>query len=129
MKFSLGRARFKEGEVGASLAVVEAQRVNLRREIDRAFRRGAAAALNSTLNVATGTYSAGGENLSHADSLKLIQQGLIEDTSRPLSKEEIRAAERRTEAARKEAERRRKRIEQEAMRRAEETLQTGVGAH
>ena len=129
MKFSLGRARFKEGEVGASLAVVEAQRVNLRREIDRAFRRGAAAALNSTLNVSTGTYSAGGENLSHADSLKLIQQGLIEDTYRPLSKEEIRAAERRTEAARKEAERRRKRIEQEAMRRAEENLKNGVGGY
>lgn len=122
MKFRLGRAKFKEGQIGESVAIVDAQRINLRREIENAFRRGAAAALNSNLKLASSTRDSDSETLSHSDSLQMIEQGLIEDKSKPLSKEQVKAQKKEKKLASKKAEKRRKREEQAAIRRAKEAI-------
>lgn len=104
MKFRLGGAKFKEERVAQLSKIVDTTRINLREQINIAFRRGAHAALNSTLsvkppkNMSTDVV----DTLTHADSLKLIEQGLIEKPESPLTPAQIKEKKRADKKAEKE---------------------------
>lgn len=88
MKIRLGKARYKEGMASQSVAVVDTTRVNLLNEIERVFRRGARTARLGGLKVdgapmLRDTYNLSSDTLSHADSLELMRQGMIETTVLP----------------------------------------------
>ena len=90
MKVRLGGAKFKENMVGERQMIADNTRVNLVQQIDNVFRRGVSKARLGRLNFR----KAGGaavsldslnadlnadDNLSYADSLKMIRAGLIEN--------------------------------------------------
>lgn len=88
MKIRLGKARYKEGMASQSVAVVDTTRVNLLNEIERVFRRGARTARLGGLKVdgapmLRDTYNLSSDTLSHADTLELMRQGMIEATVLP----------------------------------------------
>lgn len=84
MHFRFGGAKYKEGMAGEMVQIVDTTRINLREQINAAFRRGARAALKSELRVTTRPDireeidEDENDSLSSADSLKLIQEGMIE---------------------------------------------------
>lgn len=82
MKIRLGGAKYKPGKAGERLAIVDTTRVNLMREIDRVFQRGARAARLGPLKVEPISPSmdadAPGDTISAQDSLLFIKEGLIE---------------------------------------------------
>lgn len=81
MKIRVGKARYKEGMASTSVAVVDTTRINLLNEIERVFRRGARSARLGGLNVrGTGrqSYDVSSDTISHADSLALIKQGVLD---------------------------------------------------
>ena len=80
-KFRLGKAKYKEGVAMEKIQIVDTTRINLREQIRSAFNRGAKAALGSDLNF--NKYKSNEkvdsiESFTHADSLLLIENGLIE---------------------------------------------------
>lgn len=86
MKIRLGRAKFNEKNLPASVAIADTTRINLVREIGNIFRRGIDNASVDPLDfssVATSSSSeirnadTGLDTISHADSAYFIQQGLI----------------------------------------------------
>ncbi|MDE6715817.1 MAG: hypothetical protein K2J74_04955, partial [Muribaculaceae bacterium] len=89
MKFRLGKAKYKDGNSAEVRQLVEKARVNLRTEIENAFRRGSEAALNSRLDIdnrAVRQYTRtdlGDDKLSASDSIQMIKQGLIEAPIQP----------------------------------------------
>ena len=86
MKIRVGKARYKEGMASTSVAVVDTTRINLLNEIERVFRRGARSARLGELNVrGTGrqSYDVSSDTISHADSLALIKQGVIDAPPEP----------------------------------------------
>lgn len=86
MKIRLGKARINEKTVAESRQITDTVRVNLMNEITRVFRRGVRATgsrglkLQDTRRPGSGSASAkpDDDKFSHADSVALIQQGLIE---------------------------------------------------
>lgn len=82
MKIRLGGAKYKPGKAGERLAIVDTTRVNLMKEIDRVFQRGARAARLGPLKVAPVSPSMDadtpGDTISSQDSLLFIKEGLIE---------------------------------------------------
>jgi len=91
MKIRLGGAKFKEHMVGERQVIADNTRVNIVQQIDNAFRRGLAKAragrltfkspaAGKPLTPASATGDFENENLSYADSLRFIRQGLIENT-------------------------------------------------
>lgn len=88
MKIRLGKARINEKTVAQSRQLTDTVRVNLVNEISRVFRRGIKATgsrglrLQDTRKPGSGSAvdsgSDGNDNFTHADSVTLIQQGLIE---------------------------------------------------
>lgn len=81
MKIRVGKARYKEGMASKSVAMVDTTRINLLNEIERVFRRGARSARLGSLNVrgtAREAYDAASDTISHADSLALIKQGVLD---------------------------------------------------
>ncbi|MCM1067187.1 MAG: hypothetical protein NC418_06415 [Muribaculaceae bacterium] len=81
-KVRFGGAKFKEGMVAESVNVVDTARVNLLQQIEGVFRRGVRRSRFSRLNVKAPDVRHELEEpdrgLSHADSLTLIREGLIE---------------------------------------------------
>lgn len=96
LKYSLGKAKFKEGGMGSvSPAFVETTRINLRDQIEKAFKRGARAAIQS--NIKVDHLKAGeldSETLSANDSLQLIKEGLIEAPAQPLTPKQLKEKQR-----------------------------------
>ncbi len=82
MKVRFGGAKYKEGMVGQSVALVDTTRINLLEEMQRIFSAGASKRRLDSLKVnRTPKYSttdAGDTALSHADSIAMIREGLIE---------------------------------------------------
>ena len=111
MKFRLGRARFKEGMAGSKTSIANNARLNLRDQISKAFKRGANAAMQS--NVAVDTLNSNimqgleADTLSHEDSLKMIEQGLIEAPVK-LTPEQIKQQQKEEKKRKKQEEKQRK---------------------
>ena len=79
LKFRLGKAKLKKGKVGSVTSIVNDTRVNLREQLAQAFRKGADAALNSTLEIDRPEFEViSNDSLTAADSAKMIEQGLIQ---------------------------------------------------
>ena len=84
MHFRFGGAKYKDGMAGELVQIVDTTRINLREQINAAFRRGARAALRSELRVnrrpdiRKEMSENENDTLSSSDSLKLIQEGMIE---------------------------------------------------
>lgn len=90
MKIRLGGAKFKENMAVERQAIADNTRINIVQQIDNVFRRGVSKARMGRLTFAPGKESASSqtervlrdfdrEKLSHADSLRFIRQGLIEN--------------------------------------------------
>ena len=81
-KVRFGGAKFNEKEAPRNVAVVDTVRVNLVRQIQNVFRRGVSrskfASLNVTQRPDLSALERKDEELSPADSLALIEQGIIE---------------------------------------------------
>ncbi len=88
MKIRLGKARIDEKTVAASRQITDTVRVNLVKEINQIFRRGIRTAganglkLNDGRRAGSGASDQAGsqaeDSFTHADSVMLIQQGLID---------------------------------------------------
>lgn len=88
MKIKLGKARINEKTVAESRRITDTVRVNLVTEISDVFRRGVKATGSRGLQLkdsrpagsasGSATSEDGTDSFSHADSVTLIQQGLIE---------------------------------------------------
>lgn len=81
MKIRLGKARYNEKSAGQSVAIVDTTRVNLLKQIENVFRRGADAARLDHIKVGRRrqdfTADTAGDTISHADSLQFINAGLL----------------------------------------------------
>lgn len=81
MKVRLGGAKYKPGQAGETIAIVDTTRINLLKEIDRVFRRGARNARLSDLKIESTPQSlpdeAMNDTLPAADSAVFIKEGLI----------------------------------------------------
>lgn len=82
MKIRLGGAGSKKNMVGQRVTIADTTRINLIREIDKVFRRGADAARLSPLDlrrpVSEASVQAAADTISAADSAVFIREGLIE---------------------------------------------------
>ncbi len=96
-KVRFGGPKFKADAPAASIAIVDTARVNLISQIQNIFRRGVSAsrfarintpATTGTKNLHSATHEEEEVALTHADSLALIREGMLEA---PLSPDEIRA--------------------------------------
>ncbi len=89
MKIRIGKAKFKEKMVTERVAIVDTTRINLLNQIENVFRRGVETSRLSKLKVdrsqiATDTAGeASSDTISHADSLVLIKEGLLEAPPEP----------------------------------------------
>ncbi len=87
LKIRPGLARFKEKEVGRRTKIADTLRVNLAKEIKGAIKRGAKAARVAPMKVSrpgdSGPYDESADTLSHADSLYLIEQGILDPPPSP----------------------------------------------
>ncbi|MCH5245045.1 MAG: hypothetical protein J1E84_01175 [Muribaculaceae bacterium] len=79
MKVRLGGAKFKENMAGQTIEIADTTRINLLKSIENAFRAGVKRGRVDKLRFHTHNEVPGDEDIiSHADSLILIQEGLIE---------------------------------------------------
>ena len=80
-KIRLGGAKFGEKQI-RQVAIVDTTRINLMNEINNVFKRGARNARLARLKVETSSPAANidldADTLTHADSLRYIQEGLID---------------------------------------------------
>lgn len=79
-KVRFGGARFKDNMAAENVSIVDTARVSLVRQIENVFRRGVRNSRLGKLDAGTpvGTYADTMQALSHADSLALINEGIIE---------------------------------------------------
>ncbi len=81
MKVRLGRAKYKPDRAGETIAIVDTTRINLLKEIDNVFRRGARNArlgpLKPAARPAEIDFSEASDTISHEDSLIFINHGLL----------------------------------------------------
>ncbi len=81
MKVRLGRAKYKPNQAGETIAIVDTTRINLLKEIDNVFRRGARnarlGALRPERKPANVNFDELGDTISHEDSVMFINQGLL----------------------------------------------------
>jgi hypothetical protein len=92
-KIRLGRAKFNEKTAVERVAMVDTTRVNLLKQIENVFRRGVRNSKMSSLNITNKPNSkldndTEDDNLSAADSLLFIQEGLIEAPVVPATTEQ-----------------------------------------
>ncbi len=82
MKVRLGGAKFKENMAVEKRAIVDTTRVNLMKQISNVFRKGVTAARLGKLDLKSASnktqIDALPDTISHADSLLMIKEGLIE---------------------------------------------------
>lgn len=82
MKVRLGGAKYKPGQSGETIAIVDTARVNLLKEIDNVFRKGARNARLGDIKVKNQPqkidFDSPNDTISQADSLLFIKEGLIE---------------------------------------------------
>lgn len=107
-KFRFGGAKFKEGRAGRMTTIVEDTRINLREQMNNAFRRGARAAIKTNLDehVKSNKLDFAGDTLSAQDSLKFIQEGLLEGPK--LTPKQLKEKEKADRKAEKEREKKEK---------------------
>ena len=98
MKIRVGKAKFKENMATKNTAIVDTTRINLLNQIENVFRRGIklgkmkidrrgqSAMINDDVNADT---------ISHADSLLLIQQGLLPQTAVPTDSTQTKSKRRK----------------------------------
>lgn len=120
MKFRLGGAKFKENHMSQVIHIVDTTRVNLRRELEQAFLKGAHAALISDLNVrsagiVSNTLSMP-DTLSHEDSIRLINEGLIEAPKVELTPEQIKQKQKEQKERKKEKKEKKRKQSSEAIK-------------
>lgn len=81
MKVRLGKAKYKPDQAGETIAIVDTTRINLLKEIDRVFSRGAKAARLSGLKVSRKpekvTFEEFNDTISHNDSIMFIEKGIL----------------------------------------------------
>lgn len=81
MKVRLGGAKYKPGQAGETIAIVDTTRINLLKEIDRVFRRGTRNARLADLQVQSTPASlpedSANDTIAAADSAIFIKEGLI----------------------------------------------------
>ncbi len=81
MKIRLGKARFNEKQSAGRVAIVDTTRVNLLKEIENVFRRGVRNSKFADLKISrrpqAATVNLADDTISHADSLYLINEGLL----------------------------------------------------
>ncbi len=91
-KVRFGGAKFREGMVSQSVAVVDTARVNLVRQIQNVFRRGVRnsrfARLAPGRRPAYVSAADGSDTLSRADSLALIGEGILPPPVKPINEAE-----------------------------------------
>lgn len=90
-KVRFGGAKFKDGMAYESLAVVDSARVNLVRQIENVFRRGVSnsrfAKLNISAPLSPGVLEGEEPLLTPADSLALINEGILPAPVQPVVEE------------------------------------------
>lgn len=120
LKFRLGRAKFKEGKVGSvSQAFVDNARINLRSQIEKAFRRGAHAAAQSEMKLKyMNAHDLDEDALTHQDSIDMIKAGLIEAPPVVLTPKQLKEKQKQEKKQQKIKERQRKEAEKEAKKKA-----------
>lgn len=81
MKIRLGKARYNEKSAGQMVAIADTTRVNLLKQIENVFRRGAATTRLDHIKVGQRrqdfTSNTGGDTISGADSLQFIKAGIL----------------------------------------------------
>ncbi len=81
MKVRLGKAKYKPNQAGETIAILDTTRINLLKEIDRVFSRGAKAARLSGLKVSRQpekvTFEELNDTISHNDSIMFIEKGIL----------------------------------------------------
>lgn len=96
MKVRLGRAKYKPDKVGETFAIVDTTRINLLKEIDNVFRRGARnarlGALRPEKRPDNVNFDELNDTISHEDSVMFINQGLLPAPPKPEPVEEVPAA-------------------------------------
>ena len=126
-KIRFGGAKFKEGKTNSVVTeIASTSRFNLREQINKAFQRGAREAVGYQLGVQRRGDRAEdneiGDTLTHEDSLRMMEVGLIErppvPEQKPLTPAEKKAKEKAEKKAKKEAEKKAK-AEQKAKEKAE----------
>lgn len=83
MKIRVGKARYNEKSAAQSIAIVDTTRVNLLKQIENVFRRGANSARLGNLNVnhrRQDLTPTDADTISRADSLRLISAGILSPT-------------------------------------------------
>ena len=90
MKVRLGKAKFKENMAAERVAIVDATRINLLRQIENVFRRGVDRSsklklINTGHKVERFTDEESSDTISHADSLLFIQEGVLPAPPEPLA--------------------------------------------
>lgn len=81
MKVRLGRAKYKPNQAGETFAIVDTTRINLLKEIDNVFRRGARnarlGAIRPEKRPDNVNFDELNDTISHEDSVMFINQGLL----------------------------------------------------
>ena len=88
MHFRFGGAKYKDNMAREKIQIVDTVRINLRKQINSAFHRGAKAALKSELNIknrpiVNSNLSVDSASFSHEDSVMMIQGGFFEAPPAP----------------------------------------------
>ena len=96
MKVRLGRAKYKPDKAGETFAIVDTTRINLLKEIDNVFRRGARnarlGALRPEKRPDNVNFDELNDTITHEDSVMFINQGLLPAPPKPEPVEEVPAA-------------------------------------
>lgn len=87
MKVRLGKSKYKPDKAGETIAIVDTTRINLLKEIDNVFRRGARnarlGAIKPEKRPETVSFDERGDTISHEDSVMFINQGLLPAPPQP----------------------------------------------
>ena len=84
MKVRVGKAKYKPNQAGETIAIVDTTRVNLLKEIDRVFNRGARSARLGKLKIKQRPekiqFDESSDTLSHNDSIMFMNEGVLPKT-------------------------------------------------
>lgn len=95
MKVRLGKSKYKPDKAGETIAIVDTTRINLLKEIDNVFRRGARnarlGAIRPEKKPEAVSFDETGDTISREDSIMFINQGLLPAPPKPETEDEPRA--------------------------------------